>query len=176
MYYLRFEFDNNVRRTIRVSDLNKLKHFGRKHGFEPLTTISVSLNDPSMRILASTAWAFSKDICFVFIKLKDCERRWYEGDIDVDELTSGSIEIKVDAKTDNNSMEIRVLPSKVKIYYQVGLSDFQKVSEKMFEAKIVLPESGDLPEKLKVVLSKEPDFIKVKRIEPLFVEYLIIKK
>ena len=96
--------------------------------------------------------------------------------VDVDELTSGSIEIKVDAKTDNNLMEIRVLPSKVKIYYQVGLSDFQKVSEKMFEAKVELPESGDLPEKLKVVLSKEPDFIKVKRIEPLFVEYLIIKK
>lgn len=96
--------------------------------------------------------------------------------VDVDELTSGSIEIKVDANVDSRSMEIRVLPSKVKIYYQVGLSDFQKVSEKMFEAVIELPESGDLPEKLKVVLSEVPDFVEIKRIEPLFVEYLIIKK
>jgi len=96
--------------------------------------------------------------------------------VDVDELTSGSIEIKIDSDVDSDAMEIRVLPSKVKIYYQVGLSDFQKVSDKMFEAKIELPESGDLPEKLKVILSNEPDFIEVKRIEPLFVEYLIIKK
>lgn len=96
--------------------------------------------------------------------------------VDVDELTSGSIEIKVNSDVDANDMEIRVLPSKVKIYYQVGLSDFQKVSEKMFEAVIELPESGDLPEKLKVILSKVPDFIEIKRIEPLFVEYLIIKK
>ena len=96
--------------------------------------------------------------------------------VDVDELTSGSIEIKVVAKVENTSMDIRALPSKVKVYYQVGLSDFQKISDKMFEAVIELPEGGDLPEKLKVMLSKEPDFVEVKRIEPLFVEYLIIKK
>ena len=96
--------------------------------------------------------------------------------VDVDELTSGSIEIKVEAKVENTSTDIRVLPSKVKVYYQVGLSDFQKVNDKMFEAVIELPESGDLPEKLKVVLSEVPDFVEIKRIEPLFVEYLIIKK
>jgi len=96
--------------------------------------------------------------------------------VDVDELTSGSIEIKVMAKVENTSMDIRVLPSKVKVYYQVGLSDFQKVNDKMFEAVIELPESGDLPEKLKVVLFEVPDFVEIKRIEPLFVEYLIIKK
>lgn len=96
--------------------------------------------------------------------------------VDVDELTSGSIEIKVDSEVDSKNMEIRVLPSKVRVYYQVGLSDFQKVSEKMFEAIIELPESGDMPEKLKVVLSEVPDFVEIKRIEPLFVEYLIIKK
>jgi hypothetical protein len=96
--------------------------------------------------------------------------------VDVDELTSGSIEIKVDSEVDSKDMEIRVLPSKVKVYYQVGLSDFQKVSEKMFEAVIELPESGDMPEKLKVILSEVPDFVEIKRIEPLFVEYLIIKK
>ncbi len=96
--------------------------------------------------------------------------------VDVDELTSGSIEIKIKSGVDSKGMEIRVLPSKVKIYYQVGLSDFQKVSVKMFEAVIELPESGDLPEKLKVILSEVPDFVEIKRVQPLFVEYLIIKK
>ena len=69
-----------------IANLNQLKHFGRKHGLEPLMAISLEINDPSMRALASAAWTFSKDTCFVFLKLKDSERRWYEGDIDVDEL------------------------------------------------------------------------------------------
>lgn len=69
-----------------IADLNKLKHFGRKHGLEPLMSISLEINDPSMRALASAAWTFSKDTCFVFLKLKDEERRWYDGDVDVDEL------------------------------------------------------------------------------------------
>lgn len=69
-----------------IANLNQLKHYGRKHGLEPLMAISLQINDPSMRALASAAWTFSKDTCFVFLKLKDSERRWYEGNVDVDEL------------------------------------------------------------------------------------------
>ncbi len=69
-----------------VSDLNKLKDFGRRHGFEPLLTISTGISDPSMRALASAAWTFKNDVCFVFLKLNEDERRWYEGETDVDEL------------------------------------------------------------------------------------------
>lgn len=69
-----------------IANLNQLKHFGRKYGLEPLMAISLEINDPSMRALASAAWTFSKDTCFVFLKLKESERRWYEGNIDVDEL------------------------------------------------------------------------------------------
>ena len=52
-----------------VSDLNKLKDFGRRHGFEPLLTISAGIADPSMRALASAAWTFKNDVCFIFLKL-----------------------------------------------------------------------------------------------------------
>ena len=69
-----------------IANLNQLKHFGRKHGLEPLMAISLEINDPSMRALASAAWTFSKDTCFVFLKLNESERRWYEGNTDVDEL------------------------------------------------------------------------------------------
>jgi len=69
-----------------VSDLNKLKDFGRRHGFEPLLTISTGIADPSMRALASAAWTFKNDVCFIFLKLRESERRWYEGETDVDEL------------------------------------------------------------------------------------------
>lgn len=69
-----------------VSDLNKLKDFGRRHGFEPLLTISAGISDPSMRALASAAWTFKNDVCFIFLKLQENERRWYEDEIDIDEL------------------------------------------------------------------------------------------
>jgi len=69
-----------------ISDLNKLKHFGRKHGFEPLISIPIDNRDPSMRVLASAAWTFRNDVCFLFLRLDENERRWYEGDTDVDEL------------------------------------------------------------------------------------------
>ncbi len=69
-----------------ISDLNKLKDFARKNAFEPLITVPLNHPDPSMRVLASAAWTFSKDICFVFLKLAENERRWYEGEIDVDEM------------------------------------------------------------------------------------------
>lgn len=69
-----------------VSDLNKLKDYGRRHGFEPLLTISAGISDPSMRALASAAWAFKNDVCFIFLKLQESERRWYEGETDIDEL------------------------------------------------------------------------------------------
>lgn len=69
-----------------LSDLNKLKDFGRRHGFEPLLTISTGITDPSMRALASAAWTFRNDVCFIFLKLSDDERRWYEGETDIDEL------------------------------------------------------------------------------------------
>ena len=69
-----------------IRDLNELKDIGRRHGFEPLLSVALSNEDPSMRVLASAAWAFSKDVCFIFLRLDDEERRWYEDGVDVDEL------------------------------------------------------------------------------------------
>ena len=69
-----------------LSDLNKLKTFGRKYGLEPLISMPIDNNDPSLRVLASAAWTFKKDVCFIFLKLKESERRWYENDEDIDEI------------------------------------------------------------------------------------------
>lgn len=51
-----------------------------------MLAISLEINDPSMRALSSVAWTFSKDTCFVLLKLKENECRWYDGDTDIDEL------------------------------------------------------------------------------------------
>jgi restriction system protein len=69
-----------------ISDLNKLKDMSRRNGFEPLITIPIDNDAPSRRVIASAAWTFKNDVCFVFLKLNDEERRWYQNDIDIDEL------------------------------------------------------------------------------------------
>lgn len=69
-----------------ITDLNTLKHFARKYGLEPLISIPIDNNDPSMRALASAAWTFKNDVCFIFLRLSEEESRWYEQDTDVDEL------------------------------------------------------------------------------------------
>ncbi|MGI5308184.1 restriction endonuclease [Rheinheimera sp. WS51] len=69
-----------------ISNFNRLKLIARKNGFEPLLTIDLSNNDPSMRIQQSAHYAFSSDLILTFIKLSEDERRYYFKDYDIDEL------------------------------------------------------------------------------------------
>ncbi|MFF3036699.1 restriction endonuclease [Arthrobacter citreus] len=77
-------------RPIRASDwlanLNQLKLYARKNGFEPLLAIDVSSSDPSMRIQQSASFAFSSDIVFAFLKLDSSVRRKFVKDVDLDHL------------------------------------------------------------------------------------------
>ena len=112
----------------------------------------------------------------------DSLRKWIEFDqnvmlkVDVDELTSGSIIVQIDAMVEDSQNRIKVLPTKVVVYYQVGLSDYELVNEKLFKAYVSLPSEGELPDRLKVKISNLPDFVEVTRIEPSRVEYLLSKK
>ena len=96
--------------------------------------------------------------------------------INVVELTSGSIEIPVLAKVDDPQTSVKVLPTKVTVFYQVGLVDYQLVNADLFKAYVSLPSTNPLPDKLKVSISDIPDFVEITRIEPPYVEYLISKK
>jgi hypothetical protein len=95
--------------------------------------------------------------------------------IEVDEFTSGSIDVKVQPKLNDPNTLIKVLPTKVKVFYQVGLKDYQLVNEDLFKAYVSFPIEGEAPSKLKVSLEDIPDFVEVTRIDPPFVEYLLTK-
>lgn len=115
-----------------ISDLNKLKHFGRKHGLEPLITIPLSNNDPSMRVLASAAWSFSKDICFVFLKLNDCERRWYEVDIDIDEL----VYLAALAASDNKGLPFLAERFNIELHKKLSKEKLMRLLSAKFQKRI----------------------------------------
>ncbi|NJC21463.1 restriction system protein [Arthrobacter pigmenti] len=69
-----------------LENLNKLKLQARIAGFEPLLTVDVSGDDPSMRIQQSASFVFSQDMVFVFLKLPEALRRRFVGDLDLDHL------------------------------------------------------------------------------------------
>jgi hypothetical protein len=95
--------------------------------------------------------------------------------VNVDELTSGSILIPIIPRVNDTRTIVKVLPTKVKVYYQVGLDDYALVDENLFEAYVSLPIEGELPEKLKVGIANIPDFVEITRIEPARVEFLLSK-
>lgn len=70
-----------------IKNFNKLKLVARQQGFEPLITLDIATNDPSMRQQQSCWYGFSSDLIITFIKLKNNERRIYIDNEDLDELS-----------------------------------------------------------------------------------------
>ncbi len=129
-----------------------------------------------------TIRALKEDITMKLLLDVDSLNEWIVGKKDVDlniqvmELTSGTIEIPVVARVEDPLTSVKILPTKVKLFYQVGLADYQLVDEKTFKAYVSLSAGNDLPDKLKVLISNIPEFVEIIRIEPPYVEYLISKK
>jgi hypothetical protein len=90
----------------------------------------------------------------------------------VDKFTESEIEIPIICN--DPGAGIKTFPEKVKITYFVTLENYKRIDEKMFIANVIY--SKEQPsEKLKVNLLQYPSFIKIIKIEPEEVEYLIIK-
>ena len=112
----------------------------------------------------------------------DTLKNWISEDLelnimlDVDELTSGSVVVQIETRVKDAQTRIKVLPTKVTVYYKVGLADYELVKEYIFNAFVSVPSEGDLPEKLKVNIENIPEFVEITRVEPSRVEYLLSKK
>lgn len=69
-----------------LRNLNRVKLLARQSGFEPIRNIDVHSKDPSMRVQQSASYIFDGDVVMLFLKLPDPHRRFFIGDIDVDQL------------------------------------------------------------------------------------------
>ena len=90
----------------------------------------------------------------------------------VDKFTESSIEIPVYCVPPD--MGIKTFPEVVKITYFVTLENFNRIDKEMFHANVVYQKEQPV-EKLKVNLLQYPSFIKIIKIEPEEVEFLVIK-
>lgn len=95
-----------------------------------------------------------------------------EVSIQVEEYTESVISIPINL-INNEQLNLRLFPNEIKLTYLVALKDFQTVNSDMFEAQINFN-----PNRLrtqKVELKRYPSFVKISRIEPNIVEYIILK-
>ncbi len=90
----------------------------------------------------------------------------------VDKFTESTLEIPVKYETD--SIRIKTYPGVISVTYLVALKDYNRVDKDMFYASVEYnnPESR---KKLDVIIPRSPSFVKITKIEPQEVEYLIIK-
>jgi hypothetical protein len=90
----------------------------------------------------------------------------------VDKFTESEIEIPVICS--NPDVQIKTFPEKVKITYFVTLENFNRIDKNMFLVNVDFNKEQS-SDKLKVNLLQYPSMIKVVKIEPEEVEYLLIK-
>lgn len=93
--------------------------------------------------------------------------------ITVDKFTESTIKIPI-----VNSVEkykIKTYPDYVTLTYLVTLDNYKRVNEEMFTASVNYVEN-DTSNKLKVNLLHKPSFVKVTKIDPEEVEFLLLKQ
>ena len=96
--------------------------------------------------------------------------------IHLEKFTEEVEELDIDIINPNDRVSIKTFPEKVKITYFVALIDYNRVDHEMFKAQVNIPVIGKLtPGKLKVNIVQFPSFVKIRKIVPDKVEYIILK-
>lgn len=95
----------------------------------------------------------------------------------VEEFTETDITIPIEIVNVSDTISVKIFPSSVTVGFQVPLSKYEQVNNKMFRAQVLYqPENFNLSSRLKIQLVKIPDFISNPVLKRNTVEYLIEKQ
>lgn len=96
--------------------------------------------------------------------------------IPVDEFTEKTVEVPLKVINNKEFHDVRIYPKKVNITFQVPLSSYQLVNDRYLEAVVDLNEWKDLGhERLRVKITRFPDFCKFVKSSPAKVDFIIEK-
>jgi hypothetical protein len=93
--------------------------------------------------------------------------------LSVEKYTESTIKIPIVNTV--KKYKIKTYPDFVVVTYLVTLENFNRVDEDMFTASVDFEENKS-SNRLKVNLLHQPSFVKITRIEPEEVEYLLLKR
>lgn len=96
--------------------------------------------------------------------------------IPVGEVTEEIIEVPIKAENAKAFRTVKILPEKVRLTLIVSLEKYETINKDMFEAVINLNDwRSQNIQHLPIIITKQPDFVKVVKIEPQNVEFLLWK-
>jgi hypothetical protein len=96
--------------------------------------------------------------------------------IPVEKFTESEITIPVTEKNNNPDQRLKLFPDAVKISFLVALKDFKRINPEMFTCTVDLSKvSENANNKIPVTVGTFPKFVKITRIQPSEVDYLILK-
>ncbi|MGK9120541.1 MULTISPECIES: hypothetical protein [Sphingobacteriaceae] len=96
--------------------------------------------------------------------------------IPVGEVTEKIIEVPIRAENSKAFRTVKVLPEKVRLTTIVSLDKYEDIDRDMFEAVINLNDwRSNHIKNLPVIITKQPDFVKIIKAEPQNVEFLLWK-
>lgn len=93
-------------------------------------------------------------------------------EIDVASFTEASTMVEIEKPS---HPQLRLFPAEALVFYSIALRDYQNVNELAFRLEVDTSQLSTRPSHMKVVLSSAPEMVKLKRIVPDRVEYLILK-
>jgi YbbR domain-containing protein len=188
--YLHFEPEKTRKVPVKASfDLTFEKEFMR-YGPAVFTPDSVTVKGPEKKI---------KEVDFVSlgnIKLDQLNQN-FEGDksfpkdsanrnlsffpdkvsfsIPVEKFTEAETEVPVKI-INANGLKVKTFPDKVRVFYTVALKDFPKIEPGMIFVVADISKMNLAEEdKIKVSMESYPSFIRINKIEPEKVEFIIVK-
>ncbi len=93
--------------------------------------------------------------------------------LSVEKYTESTIKVPIINTVDQ--YKIKTYPDIVVITYLVTLENFNRVTEDMFKVSVEMEENSN-SNRLKVKVLHHPSFVKITKIEPKEVEYLLLKQ
>lgn len=92
----------------------------------------------------------------------------------IEKYTEMSVVVPLDLKAQDTSLQVRLYPESAEILLDVALKDYKTINEDMFAAEVRY--DGDVTKNmLPVQISKFPSNVRIKKIKPEQIQYVIIK-
>ncbi|NCC72769.1 MAG: hypothetical protein EOM06_05175 [Sphingobacteriia bacterium] len=94
----------------------------------------------------------------------------------VEKYTEAEIQIPVETKNTPPGIRVKLFPEKVTVFCMVALKDFKRLEPSLFTCAVDLAElRGESRKRLKCEIYASPSFVKIQRLVPADVEYIILK-
>ncbi|MBE0663517.1 MAG: YbbR-like domain-containing protein [Bacteroidales bacterium] len=96
--------------------------------------------------------------------------------INVEKFTEKSFDLPIIVNCPDSLFTLRVFPETVKVHCLVALKDYKRIDPALFEAAIFCsPGELQSSNKLRVEIRQHPSYVRIARIEPERVEYIMVK-